>query len=252
MECHSRKFLTHLQQSIADYDYVLLDFLPASIRKRHAHYHLDLFVSKPHYNALLSVLSGAESLHFMRTRMHQLNQEIELAFNDLSHISITLRPQLHFGNLAYIEPQEVLTSIRLENGFKVPSLAIAFEYHLLKSLAEKTDFSRGYSEYFSQRTFEERSSVFAGIVPKYKFVINVLDDLMHYKSKNFRLVKQSLKGMKPNKGMHLFDRWSYLLKKWMNTFFFGRWNYFYQSGSVLSVNKEVSNFLTRKAYLHAG
>ncbi len=252
MDCHSRKFLTHLQQHIAECNYVLLDFLPSHIRKRHAHYHLDLLVSKSHYNDLLSVLSVAESLNFLRTRMRQHSQEIELVFTDLSHLSISLRTDLHFGNLTYADVTQVFCSSRTEHGFKVPSLAHTFEYHLLKSLAEKNDFPNAYNHYFSSCSFEERSQIFASIVPKYKFVINLLDDLMHYKSKNFRLVKQSLEKMKTNTGIHLLERWRYPLSGWMMTLFFGRWNYFYQSGSNLSRHITVSDFLTRKAYLRAG
>lgn len=252
MDCHSRKFLIHLQQHIADYDYVLLDFLPASIKKRHAHYHLELLASKTHYNDLLSVLSDAETLHFLRTRMRQHAQEIEIVFNDLSHLSISLRTELHFGNLSYTDVSQIFRSSRTEHGFKVPSLAHAFEYHLLKSLSEKNDFPQAYSEYFSQCTFEERSAIFACIVPKYKFVINLLDDLIHYKSKSFRLVKKSLEKMKPNNGIHLIKRWSYPLSGWIKTLFFGRWNYFYQSGSPLSAPNSVGDFLTRKVYLRTG
>jgi hypothetical protein len=184
--------------------------------------------------------------------MHQHTQEIELVFNDLSHLSITLRTQLQFCNFYYTNSGNVLSSIRFENGFKVPSLVHSFEYHLLKSLAEKTDFPHDYSEYFSHCTFEERSSIFAGIVPKYKFIINMLDDLMHYKSKNFRQVKQSLAKIKSNNGIHSFERWSYQLNGWITTWIFGRWNYFYQSGTSLSSHHTVSEFLSRKAYLSAG
>ncbi len=252
MVCHSRKFLIHLQIHIADLNYVLLDFLPTRLRKRHTHYHLDLLVSRTHYNELLAVLSEAESLHFLRTRMHRNNQEIELVFTDLSHLSITLRTEIHFGRLTYTDIQEIFRTSRTEYGFKVPSLSDTFEYHLLKSLFEKTDFPHAYSDYFSHCTFEERSSVFAGIVPKYKFVINLLDDLMHYKSKHRKLVKQALGKMKWNKGIHLLERFSYPLRGWVMTLLFGRWNYFYQYGSRLSRQITVSDFLTRKAYLRAG
>lgn len=252
MDCHSRNFLTRLQQNIADFDYALLDFIPAHIRKRHAHYHLEILISKTHYNDLLSVLSGAESLHYIRTRMRQHAQEIELVFDDLSHLSISLRTELYFQNLAYTTPAEIFRNSRTEHGFKTPSLPHAFEYHLLKALAEKSDFPASYSEYFSQCSFEERSGVFACLVPKYKFVINLLDDLMHYKSKNYGLVKKSLKKQKANTGFHLFERWSYPLMGWFKTLLFGRWNYFYQSGSPLSSHTTINDFLSRKAYLRTG
>lgn len=252
MECHSRKFLTQLQHSITDYDYVLLDFLPVHIRKRHAHYHLDMLVNKGHYNDLLLVLSGAESLNFIRTRMSNHAQEIELVFNDLSQLSLTLRTNLYFRNLLCGNESEIISNHRIENGFKVPSLANTFEYHLLKSLSGKNDFPHAYCVYFSHCTFEERSSVFASIVPKYKFVINVLDELMHYKSRNRRLVKKSIERMKPNKGIRLFYRLITLFSTWVKTLLFGRWNYYYQSGSAQSVHTRIGDFLSRKAYLRAG
>jgi hypothetical protein len=252
MECHSQKFLIRLQQNIAEYRYVLLDFLPAHIKKRHAHYHLDLLVSKEQYNTLLSVLSGAESLHFLRTRMHRHTQEIELVFKDLSHLSILLHTGLHFGNLSFVQPEEVFACSQFRYGFKVPSLSHAFEYHLLKSLHEKKDFPQGYSEYFSHCTFEERSSIFASIVPKYKFVINKLDDLMHYKPKNWRQIKKSLQKMKLNKGFYWFKRQVYPVSGWISTLLFGRWNYFYPTDASLSSSVTIGDFLIRKAYLRVG
>jgi hypothetical protein len=252
MECHSKNFLSQWQKSTAHYDYVLLDFLPERIQKSHSHYRLDLLVSPEHYNALLAVLSVARPLHYLRTRMGKHFQEIQLVFNDLSQITVTLRTSLNFKNLKFADPQEVFRSSRNENGFKIPSLAFTFEYQLMKSLSEKVAFPSDYSDYFSHCNFEERSTIFAKLVPKYKFVINVLDDLMQYKRKNSLLVRQSLRKMKFNKGIHLIKNLLNHLIGNVQALFFGRWQYFYSSDSARMTHPSPGEFLMRKTYLRAG
>jgi hypothetical protein len=253
MECISQNFLHGLRNKIASCDYVLLDFLPDCIKKRHAHYHLELLVSPVHYNHLLEIIANAPSVNFLRTRLTHQTYDVELVFNDLSHLSLSIRTSLRFKNLHFVKNDNVFRTAQWYDGFRIPSYPIAFEYHLLKSMEAHADFPKSYARFFSQCTFQERSEIFASLVPKYKFNINVLDDLMPYRKKNIRLVMRALKQSRENKGLYWFYRMFYPVIGFLRTVLFGRWNYYYHSSQQPTPEYSPAiEFLLRKAYLRTG
>ncbi len=253
MECISQNFLHSLRDRIASLDYVLLDFLPENIKKRHGHYYLELLVSPSHYNQLLEIIASSPSVNFLRTRLTHQTHDVELVFNDLSHLTLSICTHLRIKNLHFVRNTNVFKTAQWYDGFRIPSYPIAFEYHLLKSMEANADFPKSYARFFSQCTFHERSEIFAHLIPKYKFTINVLDDLMPYRKKNMRMVMRALKQCRENKGLYWFYRLFYPMTGFLRTVLFGRWNYYYHSSQQPTPEYSPAiEFLLRKAYLRTG
>ncbi|MCC6384778.1 MAG: hypothetical protein LC117_10970 [Bacteroidia bacterium] len=250
MDNLSRQFLNTFKQQTIDIKYAVLNYSVSSVNGDSIN-NLDILIVQPELNRLVKFFSRAEGLDYFRIRSRKFQYDIELVFRDHSEMKIMTKSNLQFNTVCITTPYTVIESVTCKDGFKVPSLPYLFEYHLLDSITRQSDLSQTCVNLVSCCSAEERAQVFSYIVSKYRFVINTLDDLFHYKAKNAKAVMNYYSQQKGNMLLRFISSVVNPFRYRIDLIIAGSWIYYYKEEGNRN-DHFPEELLTRTSYFKAG
>ncbi len=254
MTTSRHRFINFLLKECSGLNYVLLKYIYNDILQMPASEKLEILIDKEDYKPLLYVVSSAKEITSIKSKRNVSSQIISIKFSDHSSLDLKIKVDIERNGIVLMSSSEVLKrSIVTTNNIKIPASYHQFEYILLSGLLNKVDVEERFRNYFSNFSFDERSKIFAHICPKYKFILNVLDELYTFSDGNYSKIVEAIKTQKQNKG------WRYSLHKavfiydYLITNFIKGWMQFNNNKQISSTQingtNELKNLLQRNALI---
>jgi|GEM_PF-3321705 len=202
------RFINFLLKECSGLNYVLLKYIYDDILQIPSDEKLEILMDKEDYKSLLYVISSAREITHIRSKRNVRSQIVNIKFSDHSSLELKIKIDIERKGIVLMNSSSVLRSaIVNKQNIKVPAPYHQFEYILLTGLLNRKDVEEKFRNYFSTFSFDQRSKIFAHLCPKYKFVLNVLDELYLFTNNNYHKVLNTIKGQKQNRG------WKYAYHK---------------------------------------
>lgn len=224
MNTQRTDFLSKFTGEISGLNYVLLNYSNRADAAWTRDRTFEILISREDYPSLLYILSNANHVKTIRTRSGFCEQLVEIKFKDHSRLLFKIKICIRKKGFILMSASEILEGAKQVNDrIKVPLPAHQFEYFLLKSTLDNKPFSAKAQEFIDKLSFEERAQIFAHIVPKYKVVINLLDDLIDHRQRYRHRIIATLRKSRHNKGIRFFINHFYSAYTYIRFRFFDRW-----------------------------
>lgn len=254
MHTDRNQFLVFLAKECSGLNYVFLNYTFNSIFDIHSSDKLELLIDKEDYASLLYVISSGKDISKIKTKKVLYAQVIDIKFTDHSSLSFQIKTTIERNGIVLMNSSEILKeSVYNEQHIKTPSPRHLFEYIVIYNLLQKKNVEDKIVNFFNAFSKETRAKIFAHIVPKYNFVINVLDELYFFGRTNYRKAHSKIGLSKQNRGLNFFIHKisfsiSFVKMSIMNT-----WEQLLSQNVTVSGKKAVPNqiraFLLRKAII---
>ncbi len=206
------QFLSFFIKECSGLNYVLPSYIYSELAHLPATEPLEILIDPEDWSSMLYVISNGKAIRALRTSRTLYAQKIKITFSDSTSLILMVMTKIERNGMVLMKANQVLESaVQLPDAIKVPVPCHQFEYILFKSLLIKRDMEEKYRSYFKDFDAKVRRDVFSHIIPKYKFVINLIEDLFYYDKKFYRKINYTLAVQKENRG------WRFLLHE---TFFF--------------------------------
>ncbi|HKR07148.1 MAG TPA: hypothetical protein VJY62_21100 [Bacteroidia bacterium] len=204
------RFINFLLKECSGLNYVLLKYVYDDILQIPSDEKLEILIDKEDYKSLLYVISSAREIINIKSKRNVRSQIVNIKFSDHSSLEIKIKIDIERKGIILMNSKHVLrASIVNKQNIKIPAPCHQFEYILLSGILNRNDVEEKFRNYFRTFSFEERSRIFAHICPKYKFILNVLDELYIFSNNNYHKIVHAIETQKQNKG------WRYTFHKFV-------------------------------------
>lgn len=219
MENNRNRFFEYFLTEGKELNYACLNYSGCNLTDFTENDLLEILISPKDMKLLISKIHLYNDISVLKARKKFDGRLLIIGFNDGTSLTMDIKTCLYFRGVIFMKATEVLkTAVTNVHNIKVPVPSYYFEYIMLNHLLRKKDVEPKYREYFSLFAFQERSQIFAYIVPKYNYVINLLDDLFIFKKYNLRKARNKISASH-NLLAIMFNVSVHFLSK-------GRWKYF--------------------------
>lgn len=246
------RFINFLLKECSGLNYVLLKYVYDDILQIPSDERLEILIEKEDYRSLLYVISSAKEITNIKSKRNVRSQIVNIKFSDHSSIEIKIKIDIERKGIFLMNSRQVLrASIVNKQNIKIPAPCYQFEHILLSGILNGKDVEEKFRNYFSNFNFEERSKIFAHICPKYKFVLNVLDELYLFNKNNFDKIESTIKAQKENRGWRYTFHKSVFVYDYLITTFMSGWDQLNKkennSSDQGNVSSELKSLLQRNA-----
>jgi hypothetical protein len=247
------RFLNFLLKECSGLNYALLKYVYDDILQMPTSEKLEILIDKEDYKSLLYIISSGKGITSIRSKRNVSSQIISIKFSDHSSLDLKIKVDIERNGIVLMNSSEVLRhSVVTKQNIKTPAPYHQFEYILLSGLLNKIDVEERFRNYFSGFSFEERSKIFAYICPKYKFILNVLDELFPFSDDNYRKIAGTIKMQKQNRGWRYSFHKAAFVYDYVITGFMKGWMQFNNnqtSSAQINGTNELRNLLQRNALI---
>ncbi|MEP7168860.1 MAG: hypothetical protein ABI855_05770 [Bacteroidota bacterium] len=238
------RFTAFLLKECSGLNYVLLKYIYDDILQIPSGEQLEILIDKEDYKSLLYVISSAREIISIKSKRNVRSQIVSIKFSDHSSLDLKLKIDIERNGIVLMSSKEVLKNARINKlNIKIPAPCHQFEFILLSGLLNKKDVDEKFRNYFSSLSFDERSKIFGHICPKYKFILNVLDELYIFSDNNYHKIVNAIKLQKQNKGWRYTFHKSAFVYDYLVSNFIRGWEQLNNKENEPSLQSEASHEL---------
>ncbi len=243
-------FVQFFFREISGLNYAYLNYIDDDRSFFSAHTSAELLIDRDDYDSLVYVLTSFPKIKYLRIKKDFSCEFLELQFSDNTRYLIKLSIELFYKGYHLLSSREALNNIKKSpEGIRYLSEAHRFEYFFLKSMLGRQDVPEEYRSVFGSMNMQDRSRIFAHIIPRYRFVIHVLDELFSYQSRYLLKVISALRKNKMNRGIRFaFHRIQYFMFRLRHRIFksWSRLEYHRSSEQDQLSHQDKGSFLRKK------